>query len=104
MSNISKTNPNFDISFHRKAYGKDQCDCSEGFENCLCSNDYTWFATCSGEVIHGMVFAGENVENENDGKFEMKSSSDLTGLVNAEKMILKVDSKYINSQYQLHKM
>ena len=94
-----KTNPNFNI-FHRKAYGKDQCDCSEGFENCSSPNDYTWFATCSGGVIHGMVFTEENVlEN-----VEIKSSSDLTGLVNVEKMILKIDSKYINSQYQLHKM
>ena len=80
--------------FHGKAYGRDQCHCNSPCTNCYSSksNDYTWFATCSEGVIQGTAFSGENV-------LEMKTSN-LNGLVNAEKMILKDG----NSQYTIHKV
>ena len=77
--------------FHRKSFGTDQCNCGNCGSNCG-GYDYTWFATCSEGVIQGTAFSGENV-------LEMKTSN-LNGLVNAEKMILKDG----NSQYTIHKV
>ena len=85
--------------FHRKAYGRDQCHCNSPCINCYSSSDYTWFATCSEGVIQGTVFSRENVQIDDKGKFEMKTSN-LNGLVNAEKMILM----FSNSQYTLRKV